>query len=136
MRILDDLTGQGDILLKGLGGGVDHNGGKAAVDAALAELEGVAVIQMQRDRDFGIFDDRSFDELDKIGVVGIGAGALGDLENDRALQLPCRFRDSLHDLHIVNVECADGVSSVISLFEHFFCGYKCHFKKSPFLPHV
>ena len=36
MGILDDLAGQGDIVLKGLGGSVHHDGREAAVDAALS----------------------------------------------------------------------------------------------------
>ncbi len=49
--VLDDLLGDLDVLLKGLGGAVDHNGGEAAVDAGLAGLEVRAVVQMQRDGD-------------------------------------------------------------------------------------
>ena len=51
--ILHDLLGDLDILGKGLGGGVDHDGGEAAVDAALAGLKVGAVIQMQHDGNIG-----------------------------------------------------------------------------------
>ena len=46
--VLNDLLGDLDVLLEGLGRCVDHNGGEAVVDAGLAGLEGIAVIQMQR----------------------------------------------------------------------------------------
>ena len=39
MRVLDDLAGDFDVLFEGLGGGIDHDGGKAAVNAGLARLK-------------------------------------------------------------------------------------------------
>ena len=48
--ILDNLAGQLNILSERLGRSVDHNRGKAAVNAALAQLKSIAVIQMQADR--------------------------------------------------------------------------------------
>lgn len=76
MSIFDNLTGQGDVLFIGLGRGIDHDGSETAVDAALAELEAVAVVQMQSDRDFGIFNHSSLNQLHQVGVVGVGTGAL------------------------------------------------------------
>ena len=93
------------------------------------------MVEVERDGDLGILDNGGLDQLDKIGVVGIGARALGDLQDNGALELSCRLGDSLNDLHIVDVERADGVSTVIGLREHFFCRYQWHFTKSPFLFH-
>ena len=135
MGILHDLTGQGDIILKALGGSVDHNGGEAAVDAGFAELERVAVVKVQRDGDLGVLDDGGLYQLHQIGVVGIGARTLGDLQDNGALELTGRFGDTLNDLHIIDVERADGVSTVIGFREHFFRRYQWHFTKSPFLFH-
>ena len=59
---------------------------------ALAGLEVGAVVQVQRDGQVGIFDDGSLHQLHQIGVVGVGAGALGHLENDRRLAARCRLR--------------------------------------------
>ena len=130
MGILNDLLGQGDVLLEGLGGGVDHNGGKTAVNAALAQLEAVTMVQVQRDGDFGIFNDGSLDQLHEVRVVGIGAGALGNLQDDRRLQLAGSFGDALNDLHVVDVESADGVAAVVGLLEHFGCCYESHWNQS------
>ena len=44
MGILNNLLGQRDVVLKALGGSIDHDGGEAAVDAVLAQLKGIAVI--------------------------------------------------------------------------------------------
>ena len=54
VSIFYDLLGDGDILLKGLGGGVDHDGGETIVDTGFAGLKAVAVIQMQNDRQAGL----------------------------------------------------------------------------------
>ena len=51
--ILHDLLGDLDVLGKGLAGSVDHDGGEATVNAALAGLEVRAVVQMQNDGDIG-----------------------------------------------------------------------------------
>src|SRR5699024_5146576 len=51
VRIFDDLLGDGDILLPRFAGSVDHDGGEAAVDGSLANLEVGAVVQVHRDRD-------------------------------------------------------------------------------------
>ena len=46
-----------------VGGSVDHDGGKAVVDAGLAGFEIRAVIQMHNDRDIGALDDSSLNQL-------------------------------------------------------------------------
>ena len=118
MGILHHLTGDGNILFKGLGGCVDHNGGKAVIDAGLAGFKGVAVIQMQADGKprlnlCGLY------QLNQIGAVGVGTGALGYLQDDRCVALSGSLGDALNDLHIVDVKGADGIAAVIGLFEHF-----------------
>ena len=125
VRILDDLAGESDIVLEGLAAAVDHDGGEAAVNAALAELKAVAVVEMQGDRKAGLLLG-SLHELDEIGVVGIGARAAGDLQNDGGLDLGSSLGDALDDLHVVDVECADGIAALIRLAEHFLCSYDRH----------
>ena len=75
MGVLDDLAGDLDVLVEGLGGGVDHDGGEAAVDAGLAGLEVGAMVQMQGNGDLGALDDSGLDQLDQVGVVGVGCDA-------------------------------------------------------------
>ena len=43
-----------------------------------------------------------------------------------ALHLLAGLGDALHDLHIVDVEGADGVAAVIGLLKHFLGCYQCH----------
>ena len=133
MSILNNLAGQGDVFFIGPGGGVDHNGGETAVNAALAELEAVAMVQMQRDRDIGVFDHGSLNQLDQIGVVGIGAGTLGNLQDNGSFQFACSFGDTLDDLHVVDVESADSITAVIGLLKHFSGCYEWHGKEPSFV---
>ncbi len=129
--IFHHLAGQGDVLLVGLAGTVDHDGGEAAVDAALAELKGVAVIEMHADGQveasglLGVLDG-GLDELHEVDVLGIGPGALAHLQDEGGVLLDGGLSDALNDLHVVHVERADGVAAVVGLLEHLFCGDDCH----------
>ena len=120
--VLHNLLGDLDVLLEGLGGGVDHDGGKAAVNAGLAGLKVGAVVQMQHDGDVGALDGSGLHQLHQVGVVGVGTGALGHLKDQGSIQVPGGLGDALDDLHIVDVEGADGVAAVIGLLEHFSGG--------------
>ena len=130
MGILHHLTGQGNVLGKGLGGGVDHNGGEAAVDASLAGLKVGAVVQMEHNGDLRALQHSSFHQLHQVGVVGVGPGTLGHLEDYGSFLFPAGFRDALHNFHVVDVESADGVAAVVGLFEHFGRSYQRHCKHS------
>ena len=66
------------------------------------------------------------DELHKINVLCVVASALGNLEDKRSAKLDSGFGDALYNLHVVNVESADGVSAVIGFLEHFGRGDYCH----------
>ena len=123
--VLHHLAGNRDVFLKGLGGGVNHNGSEAAVNAGLAQLEAVTVVQVEADGQTG-FDDGRLYQLNEIGVVGVGPGTLGYLENQRRVDLLGGLGDPLDDLHVVDVEGADGIAAVIGLGKHFFCSNKGH----------
>ena len=117
--VFDNLSGQRNVVLERFGRSVDHNRSKSAVDAALAEFKRITVIEMECDRDLRILDHCCLNQLYQIGVVRICARTLGDLKDHRAVQFASCFCDTLNDFHIVHVECADGISAVISLLEHF-----------------
>ena len=51
MGEVDDLLGERDVLVVGQVRAVDHDRGEARLDAALAELEAVAVVEVEGDRD-------------------------------------------------------------------------------------
>ena len=77
------------------------------------------MVKVQADRDIRVLNDSSLYELYQISVVRIGSCAFGYLKDYRAAEFSGGLCDSLHDLHVVYVECSDGVSAVISFFEHF-----------------
>ena len=132
--ILHHLLGDLDVFGEGLGRGVDHDGGKAAVNAGFAGLKVGAVVQVQDDGNFGALQHRRLDQLDQVCVVGISPGTLGDLQDDRGLLLPAGFRDALHDFHIVDIESAYGIAAVISFLKHFLRSYQRHCKHSFSIP--
>ena len=125
VSIFHHLAGQSDILSKGLGGCVDHHRGEAVVNAALAQLKAVAMIQVQADWQTR-FNDGGLHQLHQIGAVGISPGALGHLQNHRGIELGGGAGDTLNDLHIVYIECTDGVAALIGLFEHFLRSNQWH----------
>ena len=126
VRVFDDLLRDLNVLGEGLGGGVDHHGGEAAVDAGLAGLKVRAVVKVQHDGDVRAALDCGLHELNEVGVVCIGARALADLQDHGRVLFLTGLGDTLHDLHVVDVERADGVSAVIGLFEHFGRCYERH----------
>jgi len=123
--VLNDLLGDLNILSERLGGSIDHDGGKAAVNAGLASLKAVAVIQMQTDGQASL-DDSSLDQLGQISVVGISASALGNLQDEGSVDFHSSLSDTLNDLHVVDVESTDGVAAVISFLKHLSSSDQWH----------
>ena len=91
---------------------------------------------MQDNGDLGAFRNSRLDELDEVGVVCIRTCALGDLKNDRSLFFTAGFGDTLHDLHVVDVESADGITASVGLLEHFGGSYQRHSDISPCLLNI
>ena len=125
MGIFHYIAGHSDVFLKAQLGAVDHHGGEAAVDAVLADLKAIAVVQMQGDRDIGI-GHSGLHQFGEIDVLGIFAGAGRNLQNDRGLLQLGRFGNALYDLHVVDIESADGVAALIGFTEHFLGSDQWH----------
>ena len=106
-------------------GAVDHDGGEAAVDAVLAQLEIVAVVQMHRDGQVGRLEG-GLDELHEVLLVGVLARAGGNLEDEGRLLFGRRLDYPLDDLHVVDVEGADREPLLERHLEHFFRAYQWH----------
>ena len=123
VSIVNNLLCQSDILLVRKRGSVNHDRREAHVHAALAELEGVAVIKVEADlrmlptKLLGIFDS-TFRHVTEKGLVGIFTRSAGNLEDNRRLCLRGSLDDSLELLHVVEVESGDGVTASDSLSEH------------------
>jgi hypothetical protein len=91
-----------------------------------AQLIAVAVIQMQADGQTGL-DDGRLHQLDEIGVVCVGAGALGHLKDQAE-----RFRSLAASVMpwtisiLLTLNAPMAYPPVIGLFEHFGCCYQRH----------
>ena len=119
--VIDDLFGQRNVFFIRQMAAVDHNGGKAAVDARLAGLKIRAVVKVQRNGQTRFFGS-GLHHGDQIPVGRIFARARRDLQDHGGIVLLGGTGDALDDLHIVDVERADGVTAFISFFEHFGSG--------------
>ncbi len=113
---------------------VYHNRRKACVYTIFKLLERAlfiqsrsAVIKVEHKIHSGILH-RGIDERGEIGGFGVFARSRRYLQDDRAAELCRCFSYSLHDLHVVDIKCADGVSAGVGFFKHFGSCYKCHFK--------
>ena len=62
--------------------------------------------------------DGSLCHIAEESLVCIVAGTLGNLENNWRLCFSAGLNDSLKLLHIVEVECRDGVAALYCLGEH------------------
>ncbi len=123
VSVVHYLLGEGYILLKGEVRAVDHHRREAAVDAALAQLEAVAVVEVEYNLGLlpaellGILDGTLGHIAQQSGVCVV-AGTLGYLEYHGRLLLGGSLDDGLQLLHIVEVEGGDSVSALDGLGKH------------------
>ena len=75
VSVLDHLAGLLDVLLERVVRPVDHDGREAAVDARLAQLEGVAVIQVQGEVELAALGadhgHRALSQVAQQGLIGV-----------------------------------------------------------------
>ncbi len=127
--VVNHLLGEGHVLLEGERRAVDHHRREAVVDTVLAELESIAVVEVQADlgmfpaQGFGIFHRALCHIAEQYGV-GVVTRALRHLEDDGALGIGGCLDNGLQLLHIVKVERGDGVTAMYCLGEHFTCVYQ------------
>ena len=123
VSVVNDFLGEGDVLLVGKSGTVDHDRREAEVDTVLAELEAVTVVEVEHDfgmgttEFLGIFNGTLSHVAEK-GGIGIFASTLGNLKDDRALLFGRSLDDGLELLQVVEVECGDSISAGNCSLEH------------------
>ena len=123
MSILYYFLGQSNVLLVRQRRCVDHHARESEVNAALAKLEAVTVIQVQTDlrmlpaKLLGIFYS-TLCHVTQQRLVGVVASAFRNLQNNRALCLSRSLDDCLKLLHVVEVECRDSIAPLDCLGEH------------------
>ena len=123
MSVVNDLLGQCDILFEGKVRTVNHHRGETIVDALLANLEGVTMVEVKNNlrilatEFLGVLNS-TLGKVAEDGTVGISASTLRHLHDDGRLGLNSSLNDSLHLLHCVEVESGDGIATSNGLLEH------------------
>ena len=120
--VLYNLLREGDVLLVGQVRTVDHHRREAHVDAALAELERVTVVEVQYDGNIlaqllGILYS-ALSHVTQQRLVGILAGTRRNLQDYGRRALYASRDDGLHLLHVVKVEGGNGVTTLDGLGKH------------------
>ena len=129
MSIFNNLLSQSDILFVRQMRTVDHYRREAHVYTRLAQFEAVTVVQVQND--FRMFASQflcilngTFGHVAQQSLVGIVAGTLRNLQDNRALLLRRSLDDGLQLLHIVEVECRNGITALDGTRKHRFGVYE------------
>jgi len=125
MSVLDDLLGESDVLLIRKSRAIDHDIAEAAGNAVNAELVAVTMIKVESDGDalavrrdlLGVLDG-TLSHVTQKSLVGIGTSTTRNLQDNRALGLNTGSDDSLHLLHVVEVEGGDCKTTLHSTSEH------------------
>ena len=127
--VVDNLLREGYVLLVGQVRAVDHHRREAEVDAALAELERIAVVEVKNDLGLlpaeflGVLDGTLSHVAQQCGV-GIVAGAFRHLKDHGRLLGSGGLDDGLELLHVVEVEGGDSVTTLDGLGKHLASVYK------------
>ena len=129
---VNHLAGQGHVLVVGEGRAVDHHRAETRLDAVLAELEAVAVVEVQHylgvfaTQLFGILHS-AFGHIAQKRLVGVVAGTLRHLQYHGRLGLHGCHDNGLQLLHVVEVECRDGIAAVNGFGEHSASVHQSYF---------
>ena len=67
----DGFLGEVDVFFIGMVAAIDHDGGVAVIDALLDEIDGVAVIAVDGDGEFGVIFDGGVDDVLEIANIGV-----------------------------------------------------------------
>ncbi len=130
--VFDDLPRQGDVLLEGVMRAVDHDRGEPRVDARLAQLEGVAVVEVQDDGDLRAHLPGHLHgahrHVAQHRLVGVVAGALAHLDDDRRVRLGAGGHDRLELLEVVEVVGRNGVAAVDGFLKQFTAVHQAQFR--------
>ena len=132
VSVFNNLLRQSNVLLVGKAATVDHDAAEAHVHTALAEFEAVAVVEVECN--FGMVASKflcvfhsTLCHVAKERLVSIVACTLADLKDDGAAEVAAGLYDSLELLHVVEVECGNGIAAVDGSLEHFASVHEAEF---------
>ena len=115
--------GEGDVVLEGLVGAVDHDGGVAGAEGLHAAIVAVAVIEVQGHGHGGALSG-GLDHAVEVIETGLLDGARGGLHDDGGLGLLRGGQDGHDELEVLDVEGADGVVVLLRVEQHLLGGYE------------
>lgn len=123
VRIVNDLLGEGDILIIRERRAIDHDRREAHVYTILAELKAVAMVEVKNDlrmiaAKLLSIGNSALSEVAEEGCIGIVARTLRNLKDNGRLELRRSCNDSLKLLKIVEVESRNSPTTVDSPLEH------------------
>ena len=132
MSILYDLLGDSDVLFIGESAAVKHDTGETVVNALLANLKAVTVVEVKGNLRIGTAEllgilHSTLSHVAEDGAVSVGTSTLADLHDDGRLGFHGSLHNSLHLLHGVEVEGGDGIATGNGLLEHFTGVYQPKF---------
>ena len=109
---VDDALGDLDVLVERVVGRVDHDGAEeAGVDALGAGLL-ITVVEVDGENGLGEDIARGADDGFQHALVGVGAGTLGNLDDERSLRLDGAAEKAHGLFRVIDVIGADGVLAV------------------------
>ena len=122
---------QRHVLIVGQRRTVDHHRRETHVDAVLAQLERVAVVEVQHDGDvlaqfLGVLHG-ALRHVAEQRLVGVLACAGRNLQDHGRRSLDARLDDGLHLLHVVEVECRNGITAFDGFGKHLAGVYQAQF---------
>ena len=123
VSVVHYFLGEGDVLLVRQRRSVDHDAGETEVHAGFAEFEAVSVVEVQADLRmlpaelFSVLNG-TLSHVTKQGLVSVVTRTFRYLKDHRRFGLSRSFDDRLELLHVVEIECRDGISSLDCLSKH------------------
>jgi len=126
MSVFDNLLGESDVFFIRKSRTIDHDIAETVANAINAKLIAVTMIKVKSNGDtlvlridlLGVFNS-TLSHVTKKSLVSIGTSTTRNLKDNRALCLDTSSDDSLHLLHVVEVESRDSKALLHSMSEHF-----------------
>ena len=119
----NNLLRELDILFERKRTAVNHDRAEARINAALASLKAVTVVEVKDDlgllaTEFLSIRDGTLSHVAQNRGVSVLTRTLRNLHNDGRLRLDCRLNNRLHLLHCIEVERRDRITALDGLCEH------------------
>ena len=123
MAKFDNFFGHGNIVHKDLARSVIHDGRKAYFSTALNNLNTLAVIKMDSNRNFGCIEFGGiFDQIKYRPSTGVFHSFFRDLHYHRRFHFIGRVNNGPCGLKVCSIESSNGIAALLGIFQNFFYG--------------